>query len=242
LLGAWFGRSRSTDLYYFGWAFFQLVGSVLFAAYQDSAVVPILTEARLAGTRSLETITGSLLAHTAVVGGALSIGASTFAFAVVRISYGREDVELAARVIPIFGAFLVVLGFRSFLDAWLVVEQRFFVSPLGRGAGAAVMLGVVAALHDKLRGLPRDEFALTEVEDRYLPSFGARQPPTVGGTCLTARSPSNTRICPRSYSLNCTCAGTTTASTTNVRSGSSRCSFGKRSSRRWRRCRFAPLA
>jgi putative peptidoglycan lipid II flippase len=150
LLGAWFGRSRSTDLYYFGWAFFQLVGSVLFAAYQDSAVVPILTEARLAGRRSLETITGSLLAHTAVVGCTLSIGAAAFAFAVVRMNYSGEDVELAARMIPIFAAFLVVLGFRSFFDAWLIVEQRFFVSPLGRGAGAAVMLGVVAALHERL--------------------------------------------------------------------------------------------
>jgi putative peptidoglycan lipid II flippase len=150
LLGTWFGRSRSTDLYYFAWAFFQLVGSLVFAAYQDSAVVPILAEAKLAGKRPLETLTGSLLAHTGLLGCALSFGAAIVAMAAVRFEYGGAQLALAARMVPLFAAFLVVLGFRSFFEAWLVVERRYFASPLGRGAGAAVMLGALAFLHEKL--------------------------------------------------------------------------------------------
>jgi putative peptidoglycan lipid II flippase len=142
LLGAWFGRSRSTDVYYFTWAFFQLTGSLVFAAYQDSAAIPILTEAKLAGKRTLETVTGSLLAHTVLVGAALAAGAAVVAVAVLRAAHGGEELELASRMVPLFAAFLVVLGTRTFFEAWLVVEQRYFSSPVCRGAGAAVMLAV----------------------------------------------------------------------------------------------------
>ncbi len=49
LLGAWFGRSPSTDLYFAEFAFFQLTGSLLFGAFQDSAIVPILIETKQKG-------------------------------------------------------------------------------------------------------------------------------------------------------------------------------------------------
>jgi putative peptidoglycan lipid II flippase len=143
LLGAWFGRSSSTDVYYFTWAFFQLTGSLIFAAYQDSAAVPILTEAKLAGDRALATVTGSLLAHTALVGAALAAGAAVVAVAVLRAAYGGAELELASRMVPVFAAYLVVLGARTFFEAWLLVERRYFSSPVCRGAGAAVMLGTV---------------------------------------------------------------------------------------------------
>jgi putative peptidoglycan lipid II flippase len=149
-LGAWFGRSPSTDVYYFTWAFFQLTGSLVFAAYQDSAAIPILTEAKLAGKSTLETVTGSLLAHTALVGAALAAGAAVVAIAVLRAAYGGAELELAARMVPIFAAYLVVLGTRTFFEAWLVVEQRYFSSPICRGAGAAVMLTVFGLGHARL--------------------------------------------------------------------------------------------
>jgi putative peptidoglycan lipid II flippase len=150
LLGAWFGRSRSTDVYYFAWAFFQLAGSLVFAAYQDSAVVPILTEAKLAGRRPLATVTGSLLAHTGLLGGALSAVVAGAALVVFRFLYRGDELVLAMRMVPIFAAFLVVLGVRSFFEAWLVVEQRFFAGPLARGFGAATMLGTIGFLHPRM--------------------------------------------------------------------------------------------
>jgi len=150
LLGAWFGRSRSTDVYYFAWALFQLVGSLVFAAYQDSAVLPILTEAKLAGKRQFEAVTGSLLAHTALGGALLSIAAAILAFGSIRVMYGGHELALAARMVPLLSAFLVVLGFRTLFEACLIVEHRYFVSPVARGAGALVMLASVAALHSRV--------------------------------------------------------------------------------------------
>ena len=42
LLSTWFGRSHTTDVYTFAWAVFTFAGSLVFSAYQDSALVPLL--------------------------------------------------------------------------------------------------------------------------------------------------------------------------------------------------------
>ena len=47
VLALWFGRNDLTDVYYFAWAVFALAGSLVFSAFQDSAVVPVLAEVKL---------------------------------------------------------------------------------------------------------------------------------------------------------------------------------------------------
>ena len=46
-LAAWFGSSAETDVYVFAATVFTLAGALVFAAYRDSALIPILTELRL---------------------------------------------------------------------------------------------------------------------------------------------------------------------------------------------------
>src|SRR5689334_14915570 len=64
LLAAWFGRTQATDVYYFSWAVFSFAGSLVFSAYQDSALVPILVEVKARERETLPRVIGSLLAHT----------------------------------------------------------------------------------------------------------------------------------------------------------------------------------
>ena len=44
LLATWFGRSADTDLYNLFAALFTLAGSLVFASFQDSALVPIVVD------------------------------------------------------------------------------------------------------------------------------------------------------------------------------------------------------
>src|SRR5262252_682647 len=76
LLSTWFGRSPATDVYWVGFAFFTLVGSLLFGAFQDSAIVPILIETKQKGKRELEVTLNSLIAHTLLVGVALGLASA----------------------------------------------------------------------------------------------------------------------------------------------------------------------
>jgi len=59
-----FGRNDLTDVYYFAWAVFALAGSLVFSAFQDSAVVPVLAELKLRDPKLMPVVRGSLFAHT----------------------------------------------------------------------------------------------------------------------------------------------------------------------------------
>lgn len=144
LLAAWFGRSDATDVYYFAWAAFALAGSVVFAIFQDSAVVPILTEVRLLSPALLGRVIGSLLAHTVVLGGALAavVGVAALAFFAAR--YDGDDLALAARMVPLFSLVLVAMGLRTLLAAVLVSHQRYVAAPVTGAVGILVTLAIVA--------------------------------------------------------------------------------------------------
>src|SRR5271165_5665989 len=81
LLALWFGRSDVTDVYYFAWALFALAGSLVFTAFQDSAVVPVLAELALARSPLVPVVRGSLLGHTLALGGAMAVATGALAAA-----------------------------------------------------------------------------------------------------------------------------------------------------------------
>jgi putative peptidoglycan lipid II flippase len=110
LLAAWFGRNDATDVYYFSWAVFAFAGSLVFTAFQDSAVVPILAEVKLADPKSLPLVRGSLVAHTLVIGGALAaaIGLATVVW--FRVRYDGDAFVLAARMVAPFALYLLALA------------------------------------------------------------------------------------------------------------------------------------
>ena len=146
LLATLFGRSVATDVYYFSWALFSLAGSLVFAAYQDSAVVPILAEARKKDPASLPQLRGALVSYTLIVGGALSALIGLLATAYFRMKYGAADLELAAKMVVPFSLFLLALSVKTLLFALLSAEKKFFQQPILSAVGVLVTLGTIYGL------------------------------------------------------------------------------------------------
>ncbi|MGH7437215.1 MAG: lipid II flippase MurJ, partial [Polyangiaceae bacterium] len=150
LLAVWFGRSERTDVYYFAWAVFSLAGSLVFSAFQDSAVVPVLTELRRSRPSLLPVVRGSLLLHTLVfaTGLALAFGGATAAWFSCR--YAGEARHLALASVPPFAVQLIAISIKAFLVSVSNAEHRYRRVPVATAAAAAVTLAVVWAARDAL--------------------------------------------------------------------------------------------
>src|SRR5581483_404278 len=106
LLAVWFGRSDRTDVYTFAWAVFALAGSLVFSAFQDSAVVPVLAEVKLTAPALVPVVRGSLLAHTLAIGSALAAAVGGSAAAWFAIRYAGEARAVALWMVAPFAAYL----------------------------------------------------------------------------------------------------------------------------------------
>jgi putative peptidoglycan lipid II flippase len=145
LLAAWFGRSDATDVYYFSWAVFSFAGSLVFSAYQDSALVPILVETKVNERELLPRVRGSLLCYTLLLGGALAAAIGLLSLAYFRARYHGPDFALAARMVLPFSVYLVALSVKTFFAALLNSEHRFFVQPVASSIGIVANIGFIAA-------------------------------------------------------------------------------------------------
>lgn len=147
LLAAWFGATHATDVYKFSWAAFAFAGSIIFAAYQDSAIVPILSEVKLLAPALWSRVTGSLLAHTLIVGGALSGCIGVVALGAFALRYDNAELALAAKMVPIFCLFLVAMSVKTFFVAVLNSLHKFVAFPLAGALGVTTNIGYIAAFH-----------------------------------------------------------------------------------------------
>jgi putative peptidoglycan lipid II flippase len=140
LLAAWLGRSAQTDLYYVLAAYFVFATALLTAAFQDSAVVPVLIEVHAREPGRFGAVAGSLLGHTlaaglllAVVLGSLAVGvASRFGLPV----YATHLIALMA-----FG--LVATGVRAFYVGVLNARGVFHAHPVASGVGMGISLALL---------------------------------------------------------------------------------------------------
>jgi putative peptidoglycan lipid II flippase len=144
VLAVWFGRNELTDVYYFAWAVFALAGSLVFSAFQDSAVVPVLAEVKLADPKLAPVVRGSLLAHALLFGGALAvlIGAVAAGWFTLRFT-GPARAAALWMVVP-FSLYLVALSVKTFFASMLTAEHVFVPPPVAAAFGAVVTLGVIA--------------------------------------------------------------------------------------------------
>ncbi len=149
LLAAWFGRNHATDVYFFSWAAFAFAGSVVFSAFQDSAIVPILSEVKLLGPALWSRVTGSLLAHTLILGGLLSACIGILALCVFATRYDNEELALAAKMVPLFCVFLVALSVKTFFVAVLNSAHRFIAFPLAGALGVITTISVIALFRER---------------------------------------------------------------------------------------------
>jgi putative peptidoglycan lipid II flippase len=144
VLALWFGRNDLTDVYYVAWAVFALAGSLVFAAFQDSAVVPVLAEVRRERPELLPVVRGSLLAHTLAGGAALAAAVALAAGAWFAARYAGPERAAALWMVAPFGGYLVALGVKTFFAAMLNAEHRYTAQPVASALGAATSLAVIA--------------------------------------------------------------------------------------------------
>jgi putative peptidoglycan lipid II flippase len=128
----------------FTWAWFTLAGSVLFTAFHDSALIPIMVELRLRRPADVSRFLGSVLAHALALGAVFATGAALVAWAVFAVRYtGVERADAAAMLIP-FAAHTVMMSVRMFFGAVLNSAERYQIPAWATGIGMGVTLGVTA--------------------------------------------------------------------------------------------------
>jgi putative peptidoglycan lipid II flippase len=150
LLAFWFGRTAAMDVYFFAWAVFTFAGSLVFSAFKDSPLVPVLAEERLARPKDVPPLVGSVLLHTWVLGGALAVAIGAFALGWFAFRYQGPDFTLAAWMVLPFTIYLVVMATRTFFGALLTVERQFVVQPIASGVGMLVNVVVLASGHARM--------------------------------------------------------------------------------------------
>lgn len=150
LLAIWFGANRATDVYKFTWAVFLFAGSLVFSAFHDSALVPILAEARLRDRDSVRTITGSLLAYTWLLGGALAIGVSAIALGWFSMVYEGDAFRLAALMIPALAVQLVALSTKTLFAAVLSAHHAFVPYPIASAASVVVNIAFIFFMRESM--------------------------------------------------------------------------------------------
>ena len=150
-LASWFGRSDHTDIYYFAWAVFAFAGSLVFSAYPDSVLVPILAELRAKDPAALPKVLGSLLGHTLAYGGALAGTIGLGALLWFRRRYGAgEAFALSARMVPLFSLSLIAMGAKTFFFTLLASRHRYFIQPIASAMGIVLNLGLVYGMRTRL--------------------------------------------------------------------------------------------
>jgi len=150
LLAIWFGRTAETDIYTLTAALFTFAGSLLFAAHQESALIPILAEAKLQDRAQLPSLVGSLLLHTLVLGGVLSVLVGLASLAWMHLLFAGTERAIAFGMILPFCLYLVAFSVRTFLIALLQSERRFISSGLGSAFAVLTSIAFIAAARHPL--------------------------------------------------------------------------------------------
>ena len=212
-LAAWFGSSAETDVYVFAATVFSFAGALVFAAYRDSALIPILTELRLRRPQELPPVTGSLLTHTTLVaaGWGVLVAAAVAVWFLVRYPPPLQTVALA--LIPPLAIHLVMVALSFLLTALLNASHRFLAAPLASALGMGTTLVVLAATRTTfgVRAIPWAQlvgelisvvsllvFLVTRAGLRFRPSlrlpdavrrFLRQMPAHLGGQAITRLNP-----------------------------------------------------
>src|SRR5215470_9433851 len=145
LLAAWFGRSRATDVYWFCWACFTLAGSLVFSAYQDSALIPIVVGERTTAPARLPALIGALTGNTLAYGSGLALVVALATLGGLRLRYAGEDLALALELAPPLALGLVALSLRTCYGAVLSAEHAFAIAPVASALAMASNLALVGA-------------------------------------------------------------------------------------------------
>jgi putative peptidoglycan lipid II flippase len=140
LLAAWFGRSEATDAYMLLGALYTFLGSIVVAAFQDSVLIPVVTELRLKRPAELGPVVRGLFGATLVTTLAASAVASVLGLghALFATTGARSRLELAM-IVPL-ALLVIAMGCRAFLVGLANAHQRYALHPAASGLGMGLTL------------------------------------------------------------------------------------------------------
>jgi putative peptidoglycan lipid II flippase len=150
LLATSFGRGEATDLLYLLSAYFAFAGSLVTGAFQDSVLVPIVTDVRRKGAVALQAVTSSLLGHVLLGAAALACVLGAIACFGAYLAAPRPLLGVAVGLVAFFALGVVAAGVRSLLVALLNAHGSYVAHPVSIGAGFALALGIIALGRDRL--------------------------------------------------------------------------------------------
>lgn len=145
LMATWFGRSAETDLYNLFAALFTLAGSLVFASFQDSALVPIVVDVQRRDPAQLPRLAGALIAYTTMIASGLALLIGTGVWLWFRAHVTGSAASLVVPMAVGFSIYLPFLALHSLAAALLAARFRFLPDALAGAGGVAVTL-VIAGL------------------------------------------------------------------------------------------------
>jgi putative peptidoglycan lipid II flippase len=159
LLAAWFGRSAETNLQVFLARLFGFGASLLVAAFQDSAFVPLLTRVRLTTPHREALVLGAVLHRTLRYGVATSSIAFIVALAWVRFRQSADPLvplSLGVKLTALYACYSFLVALRALLVGALQARRAFTAYPVasGAGMGLALLLMYVGAAQLSVVAIP----------------------------------------------------------------------------------------
>ncbi|MFO0662637.1 MAG: lipid II flippase MurJ [Polyangiaceae bacterium] len=149
-LAAWFGRSGATDAYWASYALFLFALSLVASAFQDSALVPVLTELLAEDPDEHRTTTRSLVGSAGIMGTLVGVAFVALATAYFAFLAPTDETRPSGLLLWPFAALAPVIALRSLFAGMLQARGTLQVAPLSAGLGAAVQLAVLFALKSRL--------------------------------------------------------------------------------------------
>jgi len=150
LLAAWFGSTRETDANTLSFSFFAFIGSLVFAAFQDSPLVGLLVETKLKAPERLPAIAGALFGATVVAGTVLAALLTLAGLALFRVVYPPDLASMMVRLSAPLAVYLVLLGIKTFLVTLLNAEHRYQVGPAAAALGMLTLLSFVVVAKGRI--------------------------------------------------------------------------------------------
>jgi putative peptidoglycan lipid II flippase len=144
LMATWFGRSAETDLYNLFAALFTLAGSLVFASFQDSALVPIVVDVQRRDPAQLPRLAGALIAYTTLIASGLALLIGTGVWLWFRSHVTGSAASLVVPMAVGFSIYLPFLALHSLAAALLAARFRFLPDALAGAGGVAVTLAIAA--------------------------------------------------------------------------------------------------
>ncbi len=143
----WFGRGLSTDIFYIVSALVVFLTSLIVAAYQDSAIIPVVAELHRQSPSEVSGFARALLARTLLVSAGILV--ALWAVGLVSLHLFAPSFPSPHWLLLGFSLFAFLTAYRACLCGFLNARGWFGTPPLVTGVGTTVAIGLIFVGKDR---------------------------------------------------------------------------------------------